>query len=232
MRGRCICVKRFFDRKHVWLIAGYFALYLLGFQLLEARGPKELHLIHTVLDDRIPFCEYFIVPYVLWFFYVAAAVAYFAFFQKSVKEYWQFMISLGIGMTLFLLVSWFWPNGHDLRPKLPEDGSGFVEMVRMLYRIDTPTNILPSIHVFNSLAVAAAVDRCRTLEGRRILRRASWVLAGLIVLSTMFLKQHSVFDVLCGITLYGAVYRLVYIRKAFWPVHTPQKRPGWARDFD
>ena len=122
------------------------------FQLLEARGPKELHLIHTVLDDRIPFCEYFIVPYVLWFFYVAAAVAYFAFFQKSVKEYWQFMISLGIGMTLFLLVSWFWPNGHDLRPKLPEGGSVFVEMVRMLYRIDTPTNILPSIHVFNSLA--------------------------------------------------------------------------------
>lgn len=225
-------MKRFFDRKHVWLIAGYFALYLLGFQLLEARGSGELHLIHTVLDDRIPFCEYFIIPYVLWFFYVAAAVVYFAFFQKSVKEYWQLMISLGIGMTLFLLVSWLWPNGHNLRPKLPEGGNVFVEMVRMLYRMDTPTNILPSIHVFNSLAVAAAADRCRALEEHRILRKISWSLAVLIVLSTMFLKQHSVFDVLCGIILYGAVYRLVYAGNAFWPVCTSQKRGRWIHDFD
>lgn len=149
----------FICRKHVWLIVGYFVFYLLAFKLLEMREPAELHMIHTPLDDKIPFCEYFIVPYVLWFFYVAGAVIYFAFVQKDVGEYWRFVVSLGIGMTLFLFVSWCYPNGHQLRPVLPQDGSIFMEMVRFFYSVDTSTNILSGIHVINALAVAAAVCR-------------------------------------------------------------------------
>jgi membrane-associated phospholipid phosphatase len=34
----------------------------------------------------------------------------------------------------------------------------------------------------------------------------------LIILSTMFLKQHSVGDVLCGLALAGIGYSLVYIK--------------------
>ena len=43
----------------------------------------HFHVIHTALDDRIPFCEYFIVPYLLWFGYVAWAVGYFYFKNKD-----------------------------------------------------------------------------------------------------------------------------------------------------
>ena len=35
--------------------------------------------MHTALDDLIPFNEYFIVPYLMWFLYVAATIAFFFF---------------------------------------------------------------------------------------------------------------------------------------------------------
>ena len=220
-------MKRYFEKKHIGLVIGYFICYLLAFKLLEIRETKKLYMIHTIVDDMIPFCEYFIVFYFFWFLYVAAAVVYYACFQKNAREYWQFMISLGIGMTLFLLVSWIFPNGHDLRPVLPAEGNIFIEMVRALYRMDTSTNILPSIHVFNSLAVAVAIDQSESLRTHWLLRKSSWALALLIILSTMFLKQHSTFDVFCGIALYTAVYLVVYLRKVTWPIRASHKRKGW-----
>lgn len=206
-------MKSFFDRKHIWLILVYLICYLLAFRLLEMRDMEGIPIIHTALDERIPFCEYFIVPYLLWFFYIAAAVLFFACFQKNTKEYWQLILSLGIGMTLFLIVSWCFPNGHDLRPVSFERDNIFTEMVGALYRVDTPTNILPSIHVFNSVAAAVAVDRCQALQKHWLLRKASWLLAISIVLSTMFLKQHSVVDVASGLLLYTGVFIFVYGRR-------------------
>lgn len=201
---------KFFQKKHIWLIVLYIIFYLAGFALLEQRKITQLHMIHLPWDDVIPFCEYFIVPYILWFFYIGGVAVYFAFFNKNVREYWQVMLTLGIGMTLFLFVSWVYPNGHDLRPETFTRDNIFVQMVQMLYSADTSTNILPSIHVFNSLAAAVALDKCQALKGHPVIRKSAWILSGLIILSTMFLKQHSLLDVICAFALYALVYILVY----------------------
>ena len=42
---------------------------------LEQRNVTSYHLIYTSLDSKIPFSEYFIVPYLLWFIYVAGNAA-------------------------------------------------------------------------------------------------------------------------------------------------------------
>ena len=206
---------KFFSRKQLWVIPVYFILYMIVFRLLEAHVSTRLHILHTALDDQIPFCEYFVIPYLLWFGYVAAAVFYFALIQKNVREYWQFFLSMGTGLALFLLISWIYPNGQNLRPVLPADGNIFTEMVRYLYQIDTPNNVLPSMHVFTSMAVATALDRCRSLKKYWIFRKTSWVLTILIILSTMFLKQHSAIDAFAGILLYAGVYCLFYGKEAF-----------------
>lgn len=44
-------------------------------------------------------------------------------------------------MTLFILVSYVYPNGQNLRPDLSGESGVFVSAVRYLYKIDTPTNI-------------------------------------------------------------------------------------------
>ena len=87
-----------------------------------------------------------------------------------------------------------------------------MDMVRFLYQIDTPTNVLPSIHVFNSVAVAIAVAECESLRENTRVVRASNVLAILIICSTVFLKQHTVLDVVTALILNLACFWLIYRR--------------------
>ena len=142
------------------------------------------------------------------------AVAYFIFINDNKQEYYQLTKNLIMGMTIFLIVSFIYPNGHMLRPDSFARDNIFVQMVEWLYSTDTPTNILPSIHVFNSLAIHKAIVSCQRLKRHRGIQIASWILTILIVLSTMFLKQHSVIDVCLGITMAVAGSLLFYREKA------------------
>ena len=145
---------------HLGIIAAFFAIYMVTFSYIENRDVHH-YIVHTVLDEKIPFCEYFIIPYLLWFIFVAVTVLYFMFFnQNKWKEYYQLIITLGIGMTLFLVISLVFPNGQDLRPVL-SGNSIFIQAVQFIYHTDTPTNVLPSIHVFNSLTCCMAIPFAR-----------------------------------------------------------------------
>ena len=71
-------------------------------------------------------------------------------------------------MTVFLIVSYVYPNAQHLRPtEFPRDNI-FTDMVKWLYSTDTPTNILPSIHVFNSLAIHMSLTNCEALRDKKI----------------------------------------------------------------
>ncbi len=208
--------------RHTLVIPAYGILYLLGFQYVEQRTVRP-YIFHMKIDDYIPFCPYFIVPYFLWFLFISAVVLYFAFINKSRKEYWQLICSLGIGMTLFIIVSLIFPNGQELRPSLSGDGI-FIEMVRYLYKVDTPTNVFPSIHVFNTIACCIAVFRHKGFRFKRLVPAAAGILGVLIVLSTVFLKQHTLLDVAGAIILNIFCYQLLYKPKA---VH--EKQPARVR---
>ena len=195
-------MKKFYDNyKHgLWIIV-YMIFYLLGFFILENAEHRHYHVIHSWLDDQIPFCEYFIIPYLLWFVYMVAGVAWFIFRSKDKREYYQLVSVLSMGMTIFLIVSCIYPNRQDLRPEVFANNNIFTQMVQMLYAADTPTNVLPSIHVFNSLVMFYAINGSPQFKNRKGIRIGAGVLSVSIVLSTMFLKQHSVVDVSLGILL-------------------------------
>lgn len=170
------------------------------------------HIIECGIDRWIPYCSVFIVPYLLWFPYQFVLLGYFFMGGLNHKEFYRFMTYICGGMTCFLLVSWLYPNALELRPVLPSDGSVFDRMVQGLYWIDTPTNVLPSIHVFNS--VVFHVTFCRGLErgSRRGWKRLSFALVVLIVISTVLIKQHSVIDIVLGFLMAGVGYLLIYQR--------------------
>ena len=67
--------------------------------------------------------------------------------------------------------------------------------------MDTSTNVCPSIHVASTLAILFAVWRSHIWHHRKLVVGGCTLLTVLICLSTLFLKQHSVVDVLCGIAL-------------------------------
>ena len=196
--------------KHLWIIPAYGIFYMISFMLMEQSDVK-IHIIHSLADDKIPFCPYFIIPYVLWYFFLIGTVIYFAVFCPSKKEYYQYLGTLGVGMTLFLLISYVYPNGQHLRPDLGSTGGGvFISVIRFLYKIDTPTNIFPSMHVFNATASCIALYQNKRCRKNKLFTVSQIILTISIVLSTMFLKQHSVADVMTALILNILCYQLFY----------------------
>ena len=68
--------------RHAWILS-YSFIYIPWFCYLEKAVTRNYHVMHVALDDFIPFNEYFIVPYMMWFLYVAGAILYFLLTSKE-----------------------------------------------------------------------------------------------------------------------------------------------------
>lgn len=201
-------MKQFLHKyRHAWILS-YGLVYVFWFFYLERTVTTGYHVIHVRLDDWIPFNEVFIVPYLLWFAYVAAAVLFLFFTNK--EEYYRLCIYLFSGMTISLIICTFFHNGTDFRPVLDPNENIFTRMVVALYAADTPTNVFPSIHVYNSICTHVAISRSAILKKYPALQIGSFVLMVLICMATVFLKQHSIVDVFGGCLMAYALYYLVY----------------------
>lgn len=193
--------------RHVWIL-GYAFIYLPWFFYLEKTVTNNYHIMYVAIDDLIPFNEYFIIPYLLWFIYVAGAVGY--FFFTDVKNYYRLCTMLFTGMTISLMICTVFPNGTDFRPVIDPTKNIFAKVVSMLYSADTCTNVFPSIHVYNSICVHLAVLKSERLSRHHLIRTTSFILMVSICLATVFLKQHSAFDGLGSIVMAYIMYQFVY----------------------
>lgn len=197
----------FYKYHHAWVFL-YGFIYMPWFTWLEKHVTSHYFVIHSVFDDYIPFLEIFIIPYLLWFVYVSGTVIYFFFTDK--QGFYKVCTLLITGMTLFLIICTVFPNGLNLRPTTFARDNIFVDLVQFIYRADTSTNVLPSLHVYNSIGCYIAIRNSEKLRQYRWVQNGSLVLTVLIVLSTMFLKQHSVVDVIAAIVMIYFIYQFVY----------------------
>ena len=188
-------------------------IYPIWFKSLERRVTVSTgyHIMHTHMDDLIPFWEWFIVPYFLWFIYIFVGLFYFMIVNK--EDFYKVSLFLFVGMIASLVICEIYPNGTDFRPAYLSEKNIFMIMVKNLYRIDTPTNVFPSIHAYNSLCMHIALLKSKELREAKygkLVRYFSCFLCIFICIATLVLKQHSVLDVggailLCFIT-YGFIY--------------------------
>jgi len=149
-------------------------IYPLWFKSIESRVTVATgyHIMHTKIDEMIPFCEYFILPYYLWFFYILLGVLYFLFTNK--EDFYKVCLYLFIGMIFSLLICEIYPNGTDLRPPYISDKNIFQVMVAGLYRVDTPTNVFPSIHAYNSICMHVAIMKSKDIRRLRYGKAVVW----------------------------------------------------------
>lgn len=207
----------FLKYRHILFIL-YFPIYMKCFVWLEAREDVPFTDIHCFVDDWIPFAEIFTIPYLLWFVYVAA-VLIFLFFQKNhLEDYYRCVITLILGMSTCLFIYLIFPNEQNMRPNLTALGhqNVFTDIIQFIYDSDTKTNVLPSIHVYNAVAIHVSFATSHTFRNRRGWRMASMILCSLICLSTMFLKQHSFLDAVTAFLLYYLYAYLIYLWIPRW----------------
>ena len=201
--------------KHLFPLAIFLIFYLTVFVYVENRPAYHMHLLASRFDHLIPFCELFVVPYIMWFFYITFGVLFFGIVEKDRDQCYQLSTNLMIGMALFLLISLIWPNGHTLRPAVLPRDNVFTRLVIMIYSSDTSTNVFPSIHVFNTIAMHTAVRHSTTLKKHPWAVRISGIIAVSIVLSTMFIKQHTVIDVVGAMGLNLVTWYVLYRQPQF-----------------
>lgn len=198
-----------FKYKHA-IILLYLPIYMVWFMLLEQRDDVKFKEVHCAVDDWIPFCEIFIIPYLLWFAYVAVTLVFLFFQTKYIDDFYRCAAILVMGMTTSLIIYTFFPNAQNMRPTVFERENIFTKIISIVYAADTDTNVCPSIHVYNSIAIHIAIAQSRYFQDKKWIKNSSLVLCILICLSTLFLKQHSFIDLVCAAALYMFYYIIIY----------------------
>ena len=175
----------------------YWPAFGAAFWVLERFSPvTEYYPVHCILDDRIPFLEIFLLPYLFWFVYLIGMHVYTAIYDAaSFRRLMRFvMISYTVTVAIYIL----FPTCQQLRPAEFVRDNALTRFIGWFYTFDTHTNVCPSLHVIGSAAVACTAWNTKGLRttGWRL---AFWTAAVLISVSTVFMRQHSVLDILAAV---------------------------------
>ena len=148
------------------------------------------------IDDNIPFVTWMIVFYV--FSYVFWTIGFLVICRES-KALCYEMISGEMIAKSLCLVFFFalptemvdWPSGQF------EIDNAFDWTTQLIYDMDEPNNLFPSIHCLESWVVTRGAFRCKKVP--------KWYCVFCVVItlgifaSTVLVKQHVVVDILGGI---------------------------------
>jgi len=194
---------------HLFLLL-YWPLYGLVFMTFERILDLEFHPVRSFVDDIIPFCEYFVIPYYFWFVFLIGMLLYSLLY--NIDTYKKYMWYIIMTYSLTMVIYFVYPTSQELRPTVFERDNVFTHIVSWLYGFDTNTNVCPSIHVIGSFAVLFSAWHDKYLSTAKI--RISFVIITLLICaSTVFLKQHSIIDVVAGVALCIVCYPFVFGKK-------------------
>jgi len=186
---------------------GYFLLYFLTENLIPA---ENCHVIYSPLDDLIPFNEYFLIFYAGWYLLIVASLLYFLLY--SIGSFRNLQTYIIITQILAMIVYIVYPSRQDLRPEVFPRENVFTWLMGIIYRFDTNTGVLPSLHVAYSLGIASTWLREKTVK--------PWIRALIalfclgVCLSVAFVKQHSVLDIFAAIPVCMVAEWFVFFRKS------------------
>lgn len=170
-----------------WVI--YFIFYFLTENLIPA---ESCHLIHSPLDDRIPFNEYFFIPYCFWYLLIVISLGYFALYH--IENFRNLQIYIMITQAVAMVVYIVYPSIQDLRPTEFVRDNFFTHLAAFIYQVDTPTGVCPSLHVAYSLGIGSCWLKEKSAP--RLWKAFVVFSVILISISTAVVKQHSVIDIL------------------------------------
>ena len=195
---------------HIKLLL-FWPVFGLAFLALERFRPHAAyHVMRCALDDAIPFSEWALIPYLLWFVYLIGALAY-TFFQ-DVPAFRRMMRFVIVTYTAVTVVYFIYPTQQLLRPEAFAHDNALTRAVAWFYTFDTNTNVCPSLRVIGSAAVLFALRDGPRLRKRAWGQAASVLLALCISLSTFFMEQHAILDVLCALPVCALGWWLCYGR--------------------
>lgn len=206
--------KYFAEHKHILLFLAV-PVYMASFFLVEKIVGND-HAFWSVLlpvDDLIPFWEWAVFPYIMWY-PVMAVMAFYLYFTDA-RAFKRYLLYFIIGFFTTVAFCVIVPNGTaaDFRPDTEALGRSNIAtkiLNDFIWKNDTYTNVLPSLHVVGTLMVVFGFFDSK-LKKNKALGAFVILLSTAIIASTVFVKQHAILDVIVGAVYSALLYVLVYI---------------------
>lgn len=190
--------------RYLWPLCFMLSILLCNYLYELTNGvDRPLHEMELFIDKYIPFVEAFIVPYIIWGPFIFLSFLFFFFRNRS--SYYRMIVSSVTGHFVsygfYMLYQTTVP-----RPAITPD-TWLLRMVQYIYTHDEPVNCFPSIHVLTTYLMM------RAYAMERLPRILQWLVQSIglsIILSTVFVKQHVVADIIGAVVLAEVLLLLVY----------------------
>lgn len=153
------------------------------------------------IDNIIPFKSIFIIPYIYWYVYIVLGFIF--ILLNSRQEYIRAFISFFIGMSFCYVVYYLYPT--EITRPIIENKDILNYLVNIIYSLDKPVNCFPSLHVLTTYFIM----RYTKYGDSKSKFYYTQIVGVLIILSTLFIKQHFVLDVISAIVLCEGIIFLV-----------------------
>lgn len=185
-------IKRFLKENKSFVMT---ILILLGGQSVMYYGLKFFqtnpNYINYYLDDKIPFIGYFVYIYDL--FYPLTFLALYYLYKKDKETYFKGIISGTIGYIICGIIFVVYPT-IMYRPVIPKLSPLTDLVVKLTFLYDNPPlNCFPSIHCLFSFQVIYCFLSSKLSKRDKIIVTITFLL---IIISTLLVKQHYIFDVI------------------------------------
>ena len=159
----------------------------------------------AVMDGGIPYVPVFVV------FYIGAFIQWIVYYTHLALEdtalSWRLFASHVLALSVCAICFFVLPFTIE-RPPI-EDGGAVGWLLGIVYAVDPPTRLFPSLHCLVSYL---CTRRTLTLKTTKPLVKAgSVVFTALVCLSTVFIRQHYAVDVVAGIALAEVSFQLVRV---------------------
>ncbi len=172
-----------------WVVA-----YVQVGELNSMRHPRMIawdpaRFVPTVSVFVIPYLSAYVMPFVL------------LFVLRDRRAYRRFAAALAGTIAACSLLYFAFP----LTIARPQVGtvSIFDRLLRLVYEIDKPTNLFPSLHVAMASLFALGIARERPRW-----KTGFYAWAGAIAVSTLFTRQHYAIDAIGGIAIAWVAWRI------------------------
>jgi membrane-associated phospholipid phosphatase len=205
------------DNKLFWVL--FFLIFIApGYFILNQIGPfKEPHQIGLLVDNimRFDIRWVFIYCFVFTFSFLPVTLIKDTMLFRKVVFAYTFLFLLTYIFFIFFPVKITRPNNF-----LVNDFSTWG--VKTIFHFDKPINCFPSLHLGQAFLASFITLKIDGLTGGIAL-----IIAGLIGLSTMKLKQHYFLDVISGIVLAYISYKFFVAKYTLTVSNHPRRTAGY-----
>lgn len=166
-------------------------------------------LLNSIIDNKIPYISWFVYFYIIW--YLMLFVIPFVIYLKNKDEFYKYVTTYVISVLISGIIFIIFPTTIN---RANITGTGISDrLVKLIYSMDEPSvNCLPSIHCLVAFLFMLGISRVNI---SKLYKYGVYIISICIVFSTLFIKQHVIYDALVSLIIAIVVWNIVDRSKVY-----------------